>query len=200
MVYALRLRHQCGQCRRRFVCATSAIVETADISGLRFSIWPRARRKATASPGPKHISLNFRLQNNVSGVGVTEAGPPETKSCPPSCTAKPCSPRKPEIGVSRTQPEVSISYSVSIQPGSDPPMHSATRRVHSLLRPTTAAATDYPAIAAIRPHHCRECNGFGTTRGGRLTMKNDLKAFLLSAGGLLAVAGSGLLVLWAVLS
>jgi hypothetical protein len=55
-------------------------------------------------------------------------------------------------------------------------------------------------MAAIRPHHCRECNGFGTTRGGRLTMKNDLKAFLLSAGGLLAVAGSGLLVLWAVLS
>jgi hypothetical protein len=79
-------------------------------------------------------------------------------------------------------------------------MHSATRRVHSLLRPTIAAATDYPAMAAIRPHHCRERNGFGTTRGGRLTMKNDLKAFLLSAGGLLAVAGSGLLVLWAVLS
>jgi hypothetical protein len=55
-------------------------------------------------------------------------------------------------------------------------------------------------MAAIRPHHCRDCNGFGTARGGRLTMKNDLKAFLLSAGGLLAVAGSGLLVLWAVLS
>jgi hypothetical protein len=31
-------------------------------------------------------------------------------------------------------------------------------------------------------------------------MKNDLKAFLLSVGGLLPVAGSGLLVLWAVLS
>ena len=27
-------------------------------------------------------------------------------------------------------------------------------------------------------------------------MSNDLKAFLLSVGGLLAVAGSGLLVLW----
>jgi hypothetical protein len=27
-------------------------------------------------------------------------------------------------------------------------------------------------------------------------MSNDLKAFLLSAGGLLAVAGSGLLALW----
>jgi hypothetical protein len=27
-------------------------------------------------------------------------------------------------------------------------------------------------------------------------MNNDLKAFLLSVGGLLAVAGSGLLVLW----
>jgi hypothetical protein len=31
-------------------------------------------------------------------------------------------------------------------------------------------------------------------------MKNDMKAFLLSVGGLLAVAGSGLLVLWAVLT
>jgi hypothetical protein len=31
-------------------------------------------------------------------------------------------------------------------------------------------------------------------------MNNDLKAFLLSVGGLLTVAGSGLLVLWAVLS
>ena len=40
----------------------------------------------------------------------------------------------------------------------------------------------------------------GTTQGGTLTMKNDLKAFLLAVGGLLAVAGSGLLVLWAVLS
>jgi hypothetical protein len=28
-------------------------------------------------------------------------------------------------------------------------------------------------------------------------MSNDLKAFLLSVSGLLAVAGSGLLVLWA---
>jgi hypothetical protein len=31
-------------------------------------------------------------------------------------------------------------------------------------------------------------------------MSNDLKAFVLSLGGLLTVAGSGLLVLWAVLS
>jgi hypothetical protein len=31
-------------------------------------------------------------------------------------------------------------------------------------------------------------------------MTNDLKAFLLSVGGLVAVGGSGLLVLWAVLS
>jgi hypothetical protein len=34
----------------------------------------------------------------------------------------------------------------------------------------------------------------------RPTVSNDLKAFLLSLGGLLAVAGSGLLVLWAVVS
>jgi hypothetical protein len=31
-------------------------------------------------------------------------------------------------------------------------------------------------------------------------MSNDLKAFLLSVGGLLAVAESGLLLLWAVFS
>jgi hypothetical protein len=31
-------------------------------------------------------------------------------------------------------------------------------------------------------------------------MRRDLQAFVLSLGGLLAVAGSGLLVLWAVLS
>jgi hypothetical protein len=31
-------------------------------------------------------------------------------------------------------------------------------------------------------------------------MSNDIKAFLLSVGGLLAVGGSALLVLWAVLS
>jgi hypothetical protein len=36
----------------------------------------------------------------------------------------------------------------------------------------------------------------GTTQGGR-TMSNDIKAFLLSVRGLLVVAGSGLLVLWA---
>jgi hypothetical protein len=44
--------------------------------------------------------------------------------------------------------------------------------------------------------HRRDRNGAGTTQGGR-TMSNDLKAFLLSVGGLLAVAGSGLLALWA---
>jgi hypothetical protein len=31
-------------------------------------------------------------------------------------------------------------------------------------------------------------------------MRRDLQAFLLSLGGLVAVAGSGLLALWAVLS
>jgi hypothetical protein len=31
-------------------------------------------------------------------------------------------------------------------------------------------------------------------------MESDLKAFLLSAGSILAVAGSGLLMLWAVLT
>jgi len=50
-----------------------------------------------------------------------------------------------------------------------------------------------------RQDHRRERDGTVTTQGGR-TMSNDLKAFVISVGGLLAVAGSGLLVLWAVLS
>ena len=74
MVYALRLRHQCGQRRRRFVCAASALIETADISDLRYPIWPRARRKATALAGAKHTSLQFRLQADLRTV--TAAGIP----------------------------------------------------------------------------------------------------------------------------
>jgi hypothetical protein len=35
---------------------------------------------------------------------------------------------------------------------------------------------------------------------GRRPMKRNLQAFVLSLGGLLAVAGSGFLVLWAVLN
>jgi hypothetical protein len=49
-----------------------------------------------------------------------------------------------------------------------------------------------------RQDHRRKCHGTGTTQGGR-TMSNDLKAFLMSAGGLLAVAGCTLLMLWVAL-
>jgi hypothetical protein len=42
-----------------------------------------------------------------------------------------------------------------------------------------------------RTHHRRECNGAGTTQGGR-TMSND-KAFLLYVGGSLAVVRFALL-------
>jgi hypothetical protein len=45
MVYALRLRHQCGQCRRRFVCATSAIVETAETGRDSQERNPRSRSR-----------------------------------------------------------------------------------------------------------------------------------------------------------
>jgi hypothetical protein len=58
------------------------------------------------------------------------------------------------------------------------------------LRPTTVATTHYPAVAATI---------VGTTQGER-TMSNDLKAFVLSAGGLFTVAGAALLMLLAVLS
>jgi hypothetical protein len=74
------------------------------------------------------------------------------------------------------------------------------------------AATHYPAVAAAIVRIIAESvTAFGTTQGRRptmsnnlksdsaVTMSNDLKAFLLSLGGLLAVAGSGLMVLWAVL-
>jgi hypothetical protein len=71
------------------------------------------------------------------------------------------------------------------------------------------------AVAAT-PHHSRcdalpccggddrqndrqECDGTCTTQGG-WAMSNNLKAFVLSAGGLLAIAGSALLVLWAVVN
>ena len=45
MVYALRLRHQCRQRRRRFVCATSALIGTADISDLRCVVEYRSHRE-----------------------------------------------------------------------------------------------------------------------------------------------------------
>jgi hypothetical protein len=50
-----------------------------------------------------------------------------------------------------------------------------------------------------RAHHRRVRYSSGTIQGGRI-MNNDLKAFVLSVGGLLAVGGSALLMLWAVLS
>jgi hypothetical protein len=46
-----------------------------------------------------------------------------------------------------------------------------------------------------RTHHRRVRDGAGTTQGRR-TMSRDFKVFLLSMGGLLAVAGFALLVLW----
>jgi hypothetical protein len=73
-------------------------------------------------------------------------------------------------------------------------------QVHWPLHPTTAATTHYPAVtAAIVGIIAESAPSPGTAQGGR-TMSNDLKAFLLSVGGLVAVTGSGLLVLWAVLS
>ena len=48
-------------------------------------------------------------------------------------------------------------------------------RVHWPLRPTTAATTHYPAVAAaIVEDHRRELNGARTAQGGR-TVSNDLK-------------------------
>ena len=51
-----------------------------------------------------------------------------------------------------------------------------------------------------RMHHRRVRYSRGTTQGRRPTMRRDLQAFVLSVGGLLAVAGCALLVLWAMVS
>jgi len=75
----------------------------------------------------------------------------------------------------------------------------AVVRINWPRRPTTAAAAHYPAVGGDCQDHRRQCNGAGTTQGGR-TMSSDIKAFLLSVGGLLAVGGSGLLVSWGVLT
>jgi hypothetical protein len=76
MVHALRLRHQCGQRRRRFACATSAIIETADISDLRFSNWPRARRKTDCSRRGQHISRSHtQFQDHTHVAYVREPLP-----------------------------------------------------------------------------------------------------------------------------
>jgi hypothetical protein len=50
------------------------------------------------------------------------------------------------------------------------------------------------------PDHRRVRYSFGALQGGRRTMRRDLQALVLSLGGLLAVTGSALLVLWAVIN
>jgi len=83
-----------------------------------------------------------------------------------------------------------------IQPDGMP----AVVRINWPRRPTTAAAAHYPAVAAaIVKIVAESATALARHKGGR-TMSNDIKAFLLSVGGLLAVGGSALLVLWAVLS
>ena len=70
-------------------------------------------------------------------------------------------------------------------------------RVHWPLRRTTAAAMHYPAVAAgIRISSPLQPGAVSR----EATMKRDLQALALFLGGLLTVAGSGLLVLSAVLS
>jgi hypothetical protein len=71
--------------------------------------------------------------------------------------------------------------------------------MHWPLRPTTSGATHYAAVAAIVRIMAESATALARHKAGGL-MSNNLKAFVLSVGGLLAVAGSGLLVLWAVLS
>ena len=83
-----------------------------------------------------------------------------------------------------------------IQPDGMP----AVVRINWPLRPTTAAAAHYPAVAAaIVKIVAESATALARHKGGR-TMSNDIKAFLLAVGDLLAVGGTGLLVLWAVLS
>lgn len=74
-------------------------------------------------------------------------------------------------------------------------------RVHWPPRPTTAAASHYPAMAAAIVRIIAEsATAVARHKAGGPTMRRDLQAFVLSLGGLLAVAGSALLVLWAMVS
>jgi hypothetical protein len=50
------------------------------------------------------------------------------------------------------------------------------------------------------PDHRRVRYSFSPLQGGRRRMRRDLRALVLSLGGLLAVTGSALLVLWAVIN
>ena len=72
--------------------------------------------------------------------------------------------------------------------------------MHWPLSATASAATHYSAVAAAFVRIIAESATALARHKAGLPMTNDLKAFLLSVGGLLAVAGSGLLLLWAVLS
>jgi hypothetical protein len=68
-------------------------------------------------------------------------------------------------------------------------------------RPLTTAPSYYAAVeVAIVRIVAESATAVAPYRGGRPTMRRDVQAFVLSVGGLLAVAGSGLLALWAVLS
>jgi hypothetical protein len=74
--------------------------------------------------------------------------------------------------------------------------HSAARSRALAAMPHNRRRDALPCCGGgDRAHHRRVRYSFGTPRARR-TMSNDLKAFLLSVGGLLAVAGSGLLMLW----
>ena len=72
-------------------------------------------------------------------------------------------------------------------------------RVHWPLRHNSRGQALLCCGGDDRQDHSRKCHGTGTTQGGR-TMSNDLKAFLMSTGGLLAVFGGTLLMLWAALN
>ena len=65
--------------------------------------------------------------------------------------------------------------------------------------PTTAAAPYYSAVAATIVRLVAESATALARQKGR-TMSNDLKAFVISAGGLLGVAGCALLLLWVALN
>lgn len=68
-------------------------------------------------------------------------------------------------------------------------------------RPLTTAPSYYAAVeVAVVRIVAESATAVAPYTGGSPTMRRDVQAFVLSLGGLLAVAGSGLLMLWAVLS
>jgi hypothetical protein len=105
----------------------------------------------------------------------------------------------------KSPPERPLVLTLSAIAGNGAAIHTGrviqSRNGGLTARPLTTAPSYYAAVeVAIVRIVAESATAVAPYRGGRPTMRRDVQAFVLSVGGLLAVAGSGLLALWAVLS